>query len=104
MHRGHHRVLDADGVVEDLDHQSQYVRRRAGAGDHAIFRGEVLGVDAVHDRAVDLVDGGRRQDDALGAGVEMTLQVGAVPVDPGRFDDDVGPVGLPGHLVGARPA
>ena len=87
--RGHQALLDAEGVVEHLDHRHEAVRRARGVGDDLVRRGvERVVVDADHEGGVGA--GGRGRDDHEGrAGVEVGGRLVAVGEEAGRLDDDV---------------
>ena len=87
--RRHQALLDAERVVEHLDHRHEAVRRAAGVGDDLVLLGVEVGVvDAHHERAVGA--GGRgRDDDERGAGVEVGGGLVAGGEEAGRLDDEV---------------
>ena len=68
--RGHEAALDPDGVVQDLGDRHEAVGGAGGVRDDEVILGQLVVVDAVDDREVGAVGGGR-DDDALGAGVEV---------------------------------
>ena len=97
---GRHQALDdAELVVEDLRHRGEAVGRARGVGDHRVLRGVVVAlVDAHHDGDV-LVLGGRRDDDLLGATVDVGLRLGRVGEEAGRLDHDVDAAPVQGARV-----
>ncbi|MNY11394.1 hypothetical protein D3C86_1444220 [compost metagenome] len=100
MHRGHHGVDDAEVLVEDLGHRREAVGGAGGVRDDVVLGGVVgLVVDAQDDGDV-LALGRSRDDDLLGAGVEVGLGLGGVGEDAGRLDDDLGAELLPGDHGG----
>src|SRR3954465_13734782 len=74
--RPHQALLDADQVVEDLGDRREAVRRARRVGDDVVVVGlvDVVEVDAEDDSRVRL-GRGRRDDDLLGAGLEVLGRV-----------------------------
>lgn len=92
---GHQALDDAELVVEDLGERAQAVRGARGVRDDVLAAVVLVVVDAQHDGDV-LVAGRRGDDDLLGAGVQVTLRLGACGEDAGRLDDDVNAQVAPG--------
>ncbi len=89
VHRRHQAPLDAEGIVEDLDHRDEAVGRAGGVGDDGVLgRVEGLIVDADHERCVD-VGRGSRDDHSPGPALDVGPGLLAVGEDTGRLDDDV---------------
>ena len=82
---GHQRLLDAEGVVDDLGHGGQAVGGAGGVGDHVHLRGVPLVVHS-HDK------GGR--DVVLGRGGDDDLFCPVPEVGGGLFRGAVGACGL----------
>ena len=95
----HHALLDAERVVEDLDHRGKAVGRAARVGDDVLVARERVLVDTQHDR-LDAALGRGRDDDLLGAALEV--QPGALGVGEAarRLDDHVGAEVAPGQVGG----
>ena len=101
VHSRHEALFDPEGVVEDLDHGYEAVRRAACVGDDPVNGGvEGVVVDTHHEGAVDI---GRRggDDDPLGAGVDVGDCLFAVGEDAGRLDHDVDAQLTPGERLGS---
>ena len=77
-----------DGVVQHLGHRRQAVGGAGGVRDHEVLGGQLVVVDAVDHGEVGAV-GGRRDDHALGAGIEMGLGLVLRGEDAGAFERDV---------------
>ncbi|MCY1298930.1 hypothetical protein D9M70_484390 [compost metagenome] len=86
--RGHEAVVDADGIVQDLDDRNQAVRGAGCVGDDQVVLGQLVMVDAVDDRQVSAV-GRSRNDDALGAGGQVRCSLVAGGEDAGALHRDV---------------
>ena len=107
VHRGHKALLHAEGVVENLHHGDEAVRRARCVGHDLVVGGvERVVVDAHHERGVD-IGGGGGDDHPGGAGVDVTTGLVAVGEEAGGLDHHVNPdlgpreglgVGLAEHL------
>jgi hypothetical protein len=87
--RRHQAVLDADRVVDDLGKRRQAVGRARRVGNDVVSVFVVLvEVDAQHHRDV-LAAGRRRDDDLLGARIEVLGSSLALGEEAGGLDDDV---------------
>ena len=86
---GHQATIDAEVVVQDLGDRGQAVGGAGGVRDDVVLRRVVvLVVHAHHDGDV-FVLRGRRDDDLLGAGLDVgTCRLGRGET-PGRLDDDI---------------
>ena len=71
--RRHQAALDADRIVQHLGERREAVGRAAGVRDDRVLGGELVVVDAEHDRQVDFLGRGRDQH-PLGAGIEVLLR------------------------------
>jgi hypothetical protein len=97
MDRRHIAALDADRVMEDARDGREAVRRaRAVRNDDVRLRQRVV-IDLKDDRLVGVV-GGRRDEHALGAGVEMGGRFLLRGEDAGAFENDIDAEILPGKL------
>jgi len=100
MHRGHHALDDAEGLVDDLGHRGQTVGGAGGVGQHVMLLGIVLVlVDPEHHGQV-LFLGRRGDDDLLGSGLAVRLAFGTGAENTGGFDDHVDGQILPGQPPG----
>ena len=98
--RRHQALLDAERVVEHLDHRHEAVRRAAGVGDDLVdLRVERGVVDAHHERPVG-AGRRRRDDDERGAGLEVGGRLVAGGEEAGRLDDEVDAELAPRQLGG----
>ena len=89
--RGHQAVLDADGLVQDLGHRREAVRRARRVGDDVVLVLVVGLVEVDAERDGDVLALGRRGDqDLLGPGLEVLGGVVALGEQAGGLDDDVG--------------
>ncbi len=96
----HQTLLDAEGVVEDLDQRNEAVRGARGVGDHDVLVGvEGVVVDADHEGGV-CAGGGGRDDDPRRAAVEVGRGLVAVGEDAGGLDHHVDAEVAPGDLLG----
>ena len=87
-------LLDADRVVQHVGDGREAVRGAGGVGDdHDGPWSELVVVDAEDDGDVGAV-GGRRDDDALGAGLEVGRRLVLDGEDAGAFERDVDAQGL----------
>src|SRR3984885_12539559 len=109
MHRRHKAFVDADRVVQDLDHGSEAIGGARAVGDDGVRLVELVVVDAVDDRKVGAV-GWRRDQYALGPGGEMRGRFVLGGENAGAFQRDIDAELLPrqlcrvpdgGHLDGA---
>ena len=88
MDRGHHALLYADQVVEDLGDRRQAVRGARRVRDDHVVLGDRVVVHAENDGLVG-IGGGRRDQDALGAGGEVGRGLFLVGEDAGAFHGDI---------------
>ena len=86
--RRHEAVLDADGVVEHLGDRRQAIGGAGRVGDDEMVLGQLVVVDAVDDGEIGAV-GGRGDEDALGAGLQMRRRLFARGEDAGAFQRDI---------------
>ncbi len=86
--RGHEAVVDANGVVERLDDRNQAVGRAGGVRDDQVVLGQLVVVDAEDDREVGAI-GRSRNDDALGASLQVQGGLFTRGEDAGAFHGDV---------------
>src|SRR6185369_5211756 len=75
--RGHQAAFDAQRVVQYLGDGRQAVGRAGGVGDDPVLGRQLVVVDAIDDRQIDALGGGR-DEDAARAGVDMLLRAVAV--------------------------
>ena len=95
---GHHALLDAEGVVEHLDHRDEAVRRARRVRDDLVGVGvERVVVDADHERGVGPV-GGRRDDHPGRAAVQVGGGLLLGGEHAGGLQDDVDAEVAPGQL------
>ena len=99
MHRGHETLVDADCVVEHLDDRREAIGRARGVGDDGVRLGELVVIDAVNHGEVDAV-GWRRDQHALGAGLQMGGSFFLRRENAGAFQCDVDAEFLPRQLRG----
>ena len=95
---GHQTLDDADTVVEGLGHGSQAVGGAGCVGDDVVDGRIVLVVIDAHDDGDVLVLGGSRDQDLLGAGVQVGLGLGGVGEETGGLNDDVDAQLTPGKV------
>ena len=103
--RGQQAALDAEAVEQHLGDRRQAVGRARRVRDDGVLGGiEAVLVDAQDDGDV-LVAGGRRDDDFLGAGVDVRFGLGGVGEEAGGLDDDLrARASSTGWLPGSRSA
>ena len=102
VHRRHQPVLDAERVVEHLDHRHEAVRRAARVGDDLVLRRvEVLWLTP-YTNVASAPFARRGDDDQRRAGLEVGGGLGAVGEEAGRLDDDVDAEVAPRQLFGLR--
>ena len=94
MHRCHEAFVDADGVVEHLRDRRQTVGGARGGGDDFVVRRELVVIDAIDHGEIDAV-GGRRNDDALGAGSNVRGGLVLRGEDPRALQRNIDPEVLP---------
>ncbi len=70
VHRRHETFVDADRVIENFDHRDETIGRARSVGHDCVRFRELVVIDAVNDCEVGAV-GRRRDQDALGAGLQM---------------------------------
>src|SRR5438270_37382 len=86
----HHSPLNAEAVVEHLDHRDQAVRRAAPVGDDVHLGGVVGVLVHAHHEGVVLVGRRRRDDHLLGAAtVDVDPRLVGVGEEAGRLDHDL---------------
>ena len=98
--RGHQALDDAELVGQRLGHAGQAVRRARRVGDDVLGGRVVVLVVDTHDEGAVLVGGRGRDDDLLGATVDVGVRLGGVGEEAGRLDDDVGAHVAPGDVGG----
>jgi len=100
----HQPGRDTEGVVEDLHHRHEAVRRARGIGDDVVLS-RVVGVfvDADHERGVDVGRRGR-DDDLFRSRAEVLASALARGESSGRLDDDVDVQFAQGSSAGLRSA
>jgi hypothetical protein len=86
--RRHEALLDADRIVKHLGHGGEAVRGAGGVRDDHVVLRQLVVVDAVDDREVGAV-GGSRDDDALGAGGQVSRGLLLRGEDAGAFHGDI---------------
>jgi hypothetical protein len=97
--RGHEALLDAEGVVEDLDHGHEAVGGAGGVGDDLVLVGvEGVVVDADHEGLVGAAGRGRH-DDQRGAGLEVGAGLVLGVEEAGGLDDHVDAEVAPGQVA-----
>src|SRR4029077_20078261 len=89
VHRGHEALLDAERIVEHLDHRHEAVGGAGGVGHDRVGGGVVGVVVDAHPEGGGAPGRGGRDDDELGAGLDVGRGLVAVGEEPGRLDDDV---------------
>jgi len=91
VHGEHVAPLDAESVVQHLDHRGEAVGGAGGVGDHRHRRGQHLVVDAIDDGGVHPVGGGGDQHLARARG-EQGGSAFALGEKPGAFERDIHPL------------
>ena len=99
MHGGHDAALDGIGVVERLGHGSEAVGGAGSGGNDLVFLGQRVLVDGVHDGG-QIIASGRRDDDLLGAGVDVGLALFLAAIEAGALQHDVHVQLAPGAVGG----
>ena len=83
----HQGLLDAELLVDNVGQRGQAVGGAAGVGDNPHVGAVLVAVDAVNKGGGGVVLGGGRQDDFLGAALEMTTGLLRGVVGAGGLDD-----------------
>ena len=100
--RGHQALLDAERVVEHLDHRDEAVGGARGVRDDLVLgRVERVVVDADHEGGVG-AGAGAETIDERGAGVEVGGRLVPVGEEAGGLDDDVDAEVAPRQLPSDR--
>ena len=100
VHRGHHGIFHAKGLVQDLQHQRRDIGGRRAGRDNAIPGGNGVFVYTQDHQIIHLFVGDGGQDHAPGARNQVLCQALAGTVLAGRVDDDIHVKGVPGHIAG----
>ena len=95
--RGHEAALDADRLVQHVGDRRQAVGGAGGVGDHGVLGGQLVVVDAVDHGEVRAGGRGRDQD-PLGAALEVGGGLFLAGEDAGALQHDVDPEVAPGQL------
>ena len=98
MHGGHDAADDRERIVQSLGHGGQAVGGAAGGGDDGIILGQNVMVDVVHHGGQILASGGR-DNNLLGASIDMGLALGLGGVEAGALQNDVDAQLLPGQIL-----
>ncbi len=99
VNSGHERLLDAEVVVDALDHGGEAVGGAGSAGDE-VLGPVILALVDTHDNGLGVVLGRGRVDDLLGAAIEDGLGLLLGEEDAGGLADVVGPERSPSSLSG----
>ena len=99
---GHQGLLDTELLVDHISQRRQAVGGAAGVGDHAHIGAILVTVDAVNKGGRGVILGGRRQDDLLGAALEVTAGLVGGVVGAGGLDDILGTAVRPVDHGGIR--
>ena len=97
---GHEALLNAEGLVDDLDERSEAVGSARGVGDDGLASVLLL-VDAHDEHGGRL--GGSSDDNLLGTTLDVLLALGDLEEDTSRLDDDIGTNSTPRNLSGITP-
>ena len=99
MHGGHDAALDSVGVVQSLSHGSQAVGGAGSSADDGVFLGQGALVHAEHN-GLGLLVSGSRDNNLLGAGVDVSLSLGLAGEEAGALQNNVYTQLAPGQLSG----
>ena len=87
MDGGHQGLLDAELLVDDIGQRRKAVGGAAGVGDDTHIAAVFIAVDAEHEGRRGVVLGRSRQDDLLGAALEVAGSLLGGVVGAGGLDD-----------------
>ena len=98
MNSGHDAGNDGVGLVQGVSHGSQAVGGAGSSGDDLILSGQGLLVDGV-DNGLQVVACGSRDDDLLGASLDVSHALLLAGVEAGALQNDINVQLAPGSIL-----